>query len=316
MTFYHLNEFIRRVEMVIKILVCGFVMEDVKDAEGSAPNSVRGFFKTAGNRFDFCVVSSFWLNVILQSIGIGDILFLKVIGSLRPLRLLSVTTGLSIISQSITKSARLLTNVAIFLLFFYTMFGILGVQFFRGSMNRLCANVTMTNGTANLELIMPPQGCGGWIDKNNQIQPPVHTGINIKGYLCPKGLQCRVVSTSEIRPTGFLSYDSIFQSVFNIFVSSTEQGWTDIMYRTMDAENSAAVVYHIMAVVLVNLILMNMFVAVIAGTFANIRQQYNDKYEDAKRFLFPCTMISLLIKFTGENWKMRYWLTSSPRRIS
>jgi hypothetical protein len=192
-----------------------------------------------------------------------------------------------IMLRALTASASLLKRVVVFLLFFYLIFGIVGIQSFRGSLNRRCIMETdFQNGTVSDQPVLPEKACGSWYQSPNVICQPIGIdgttdiicgdpgGQYTKGYACPVGQMCKTVDISYERPIGFIRYDNIFIAVFSIFQSVSEQGWTYTMYLTMDAEYPVAAVYHVFVIVVIDLVFMNMFVAVIAETFATVRAEY------------------------------------------
>jgi hypothetical protein len=188
-------------------------------------------------------------------------------------------------SISILRSARLLRNVVLFLALFYIMFGITGVQFFRGAMSKRCqVRQAAPDGSISWVTAQPIRSCGSYYDGDN-IKRPVESQEFpiIKGYTCPIGQSCRIVDVTQERPNGFISYDHIAAAVFSIFQSASEQGWTQTMYITMDADYAFAAAYHVLLIVLLNFVVMNMSVAIIADTFTQIRTEYQNTWEERKR---------------------------------
>lgn len=179
-------------------------------------------------------------------------------------------------ARSLLASFTILKNVFVFLMFFYLFFGILGVQFFRGSMSRRCVIETIQDNTVSNILVFPTRSCGSYLDSNGIPQATFGTSSLSKGYTCPLGQICKVVDVSNESPIGIASFDNIFLSMFTIFQSVTQQGWTQTMYITMDAEFQVAALYHVFVMLVIQLILMNMFIAVIASSFSDIRAEYEE----------------------------------------
>ncbi len=188
------------------------------------------------------------------------------------------------ISRALAASASLIQNVIVFLLFFYVILGIMGVQFFRGSLNRQCVVETRyPNGSFTDVVAFPLRSCGGYEDLNGTIRPPMNAE-GIKGYICPIGQLCKVKDISSQRPNGIISYDTILASMFSIFQAASEQGWSNTMYNTMDAEYAVAAVYHVFCILIVSFVLINMLVAIIAETFANTQAEYRDRMSTEQRY--------------------------------
>lgn len=56
----------------------------------------RAFFENSYNWFDFIVVSSFWINLLLSVDSNSPLLLFRAVSALRPVRLLSISPGLSV----------------------------------------------------------------------------------------------------------------------------------------------------------------------------------------------------------------------------
>ena len=215
------------------------------------------------NRLDFIVVVCYWINMCISFTELNNFYLFLALSSLRPLRLLALTPDLASIMNSLQASGPMLKNVGIFLTFFYLMFSITGLQLYRGALSRRCAlNID------NVTLAIPSKACGSyWSVDGSQLLPAPGNSV-AKGYACQSGQICIVTPN----PAFFaLNYDNIFSSIFTVFVSSTEESWTNIMYDTIDAEGSAAALYYVVLVVLMALVMVQLFIAVIVETFAKIR---------------------------------------------
>lgn len=113
------------VEAVLKILVMGFVM------------GKTAYLKDNWNKLDFIIVLISVLTWILTSIGTVGVSFIRgfrALRALRPLRMVSKNEGMKIVVDCLLKSIPQLFNVLLINLLFFLVFGILGVQFFKGSM--------------------------------------------------------------------------------------------------------------------------------------------------------------------------------------
>jgi hypothetical protein len=66
--------------------------------------------------------------------------------------------------------------------------------------------------------------------------------------------------TDENPHHGFISYDNIVLAVFTIFNTVSMEGWTEIMYWTMDAEYKLAALYHCMVILIMSFIMIQLFV--------------------------------------------------------
>ncbi|KAL1918646.1 uncharacterized protein VTP21DRAFT_2668 [Calcarisporiella thermophila] len=279
------------------------------------------YLRHSFNRMDFLAVICYWVNLALvltktQTTDDHHIYLFQALAGLRLLRLLSITPGNATILQSLKKSAPLLANVAFFVGFFFVIFGIVGVQAFRGSLLRRCVVI----GDNGEELQTLDQLCGGWLERTetgvvqavsfirNSTVPGVPgkpSPLWPKGYLCPVGQKCMERKNPH---NGTISFDNIAESMLLVFVVAGVQNWTDIMYDIMDSEFGWACIYFIIIVIVMNFWLINLFVAVITEMFAKIRQ-------DTSHSAFTSLKHTVVLSETGEGWAIRDDATREPSKF-
>jgi len=95
------------------------------------------YLKDPWNILDFVIVSFSVLNWILDSFSDISVSFLRgfrALRALRPLRMVSKNEGMKIVVNSLLTSIPNLVNVMLICMLFLLVFGILGVQLFKGAM--------------------------------------------------------------------------------------------------------------------------------------------------------------------------------------
>lgn len=111
------------VEFVLKIIVMGFVCGE------------NTYLKDNWNILDFIIVFFSILTWILQSFESIDIQFIRgfrALRALRPLRVVSKNEGIKTVVNSLLNAIPALLNVLMIIVLFLLVFGILGVQLFKG----------------------------------------------------------------------------------------------------------------------------------------------------------------------------------------
>ncbi|CAO0803366.1 unnamed protein product [Mucor circinelloides] len=242
----------------------------------STPNSKTAFLRHSWNRVDIVSIVSYWIDLALllsQQEIIGEdrrILVFKMLSALVLLRLLNLTDGSRVILNSLKKAAPLLVNVLFFVLFFFVIFAIVGVQSFKGSFRRHCVWHDPNNSSNVQEL---QQYCGGYINATGDVVPYLlKDGSEApwsKGFICEMGLTCE---ETENPFGGTISFDNIFSSMLLVMIITGVQSWTDRMYDMMDAEYFVASLYFVIIVIVMNFWLINLFIAVITEMFAKVRE--------------------------------------------
>ncbi|CAG8581095.1 8980_t:CDS:10 [Paraglomus occultum] len=293
-------------EIIARVIVSGFIINPKQSSKSISADSSSNklnesttetryisnaaFLRHSFNRIDLLAVTSFWIDLTLNLMGVHDVRIWKALSTLRSLRLLSVTSGSSTILESLKKSVPLLVNVTFFVGFFFVLFSIIAVQSFKGSLLRRCV-VSDTNSTLDNQL------CGGYYENGEQ-HPYIRLDGSegaIKGFICPSGQICKEVENPS---NGTVSFDNIFTSMVIVFVISSVQNWTDIMYQTMDSDFDWSCLFFIVAVIVLNFWLINLFVAVVTTMFAKIR-------EDSSHSAFTLSKTAPILADDDEEWTLQ-----------
>lgn len=204
----------------------------------------RAFLRHSFNRLDFVAVCSYWISLGICLTGYEaerHLYVFRMMGCLRILRLLGITSGTSVILRSLKKAAPLLVHVAFLIGFFWLVFAVVGVQSFKGSLRRNCVWIDPAGIQENYTQEF--QFCGGHLDIDTGIALPfVHTdgtpgAKTAKGYICPTFSKC----ISDQNPYGgTISFDNIIQSIELVFVVMTANTFSNLLYYTADSDYLAA----------------------------------------------------------------------------
>lgn len=185
------------------------------------------------------------------------------------------------------KATPLLLNVSFLIGFFWLLFAIIGIQSFKGSLDRQCVWIDPDDieNLQNTAFINGNQYCGGQFNKDNSSHDPwvksndsfnvfyplVPGASSSKGYLCPEGSYCIQLPRDQLPFNGTVSFDNIAQSLELVFVIMTGNTFTDLMYYTTDSDYLAAAIFFAAGIVIMMLWLMNLLIAVITSSFQVIR---------------------------------------------
>lgn len=129
------------IECISKIIIKGFYF-------GPTAYLNDGF-----NSLDFTLVFLSVVDWVIKGFSDEDISFMRsfrALRALKPLRVVSKNEGIKIVVDSLLKSIPSLVNVLFIILLFLGIFGILGVQLFKGGI-----------GTCNDETILMKDECNG-----------------------------------------------------------------------------------------------------------------------------------------------------------
>lgn len=112
------------VECVLKIIVQGFYIGN------------KTYLKDPWNKLDFLIVLfsilTWVLEAVVESSNIAWVRGFRALRALRPLRVVSKNEGIKTVVNSLIQSVPALLNVLLIVLLFLLVFGILGIQLFKG----------------------------------------------------------------------------------------------------------------------------------------------------------------------------------------
>nr|XP_045595060.1 voltage-dependent T-type calcium channel subunit alpha-1I-like [Procambarus clarkii] len=233
-------------EMIVKVIAQGLLYG-------------RGaYFNSGWNIMDGSLVIISFIDVLMSVLAttspriFGILRVFRLLRALRPLRVINRAPGLKLVVQTLLSSLQPIGNIVLICCTFFIIFGILGVQLFKGSFY-YCDG-------PNLKNIITKTDC-----------------LAIKGNLWLNRKY---------------NFDDLGQALMSLFVLSSKDGWVNIMYTGLDAvgvdmqpiENYSQwrLLYFISFLLLVGFFVLNMFVGVVVENFHRCREE-QEKEEKARR---------------------------------
>ncbi|XP_054711227.1 voltage-dependent T-type calcium channel subunit alpha-1G-like [Uloborus diversus] len=218
----------------------------------------RAYFKSGWNVMDGSLVIISLVDFCLSFIADGSprifgiLRVFRLLRSLRPLRVINRAPGLKLVVQTLLSSLRPIGNIVLICCTFFIIFGILGVQLFKGSLY-YCEG-------PDIKHVKNRTDCES--DARNQ-------WVNQR-----------------------YNFDNLGQALMALFVLSSKDGWVNIMYTGLDAVgvdqqpienyNEWRLLYFISFLLLVAFFVLNMFVGVVVENFHRCREE-QEKEEKAMR---------------------------------
>ncbi|XP_012271946.2 voltage-dependent T-type calcium channel subunit alpha-1H [Orussus abietinus] len=234
------------VEMFVKVVASGMLY-------GS-----DAYFTSGWNIMDglLVIISIIDLSMSLISASspriFGILRVFRLLRSLRPLRVINRAPGLKLVVQTLLSSLRPIGNIVLICCTFFIIFGILGVQLFKGAFY-YCEGPDIKNVRNKTDCLA---------DKRN-------VWLNRK-----------------------YNFDDLGKALMSLFVLSSRDGWVNIMYTGLDAvgvdqqpiENYSEwrLLYFIAFILLVGFFVLNMFVGVVVENFHRCREE-QEKEERVRR---------------------------------
>ncbi|KAK8774669.1 hypothetical protein V5799_010798 [Amblyomma americanum] len=273
-------------EMIAKMHIRGLIT-------GESP-----YLKDRWCQFDATMVFFLWISVILQVFEITEVVpkfsYLSILRAPRPLimiRFIRVFLKFSMpksrINQIFKRSSQQIYNVTLFFLFFMSLYGLLGVQFF-GEMSSHCVrNGTIAEKVTLNDLAVPDAYCS--MDKES-------------GYECPQGMVCMDLNLPK-SISGFNGFDDFAHSFFTVYQAASPEGWAILMYQAMDSLPAwRATFYFTTMIFFLAWLVKNVFIAVITETFNEIRVQFQQMW--GERVQIQTESTPQVLKGDDSGWKL------------
>ncbi|XP_075158330.1 ca[2+]-channel protein alpha[[1]] subunit T [Haematobia irritans] len=234
------------VEMFVKVVAAGmFYGQDA-------------YFTSGWNIMDGSLVTISIIDLLMSLISasspriFGILRVFRLLRSLRPLRVINRAPGLKLVVQTLLSSLRPIGNIVLICCTFFIIFGILGVQLFKGTFF-YCEGENIKNVSNKSECLSIPGNA--WVNRK-------------------------------------YNFDDLGKALMSLFVLSSRDGWVNIMYTGLDAVgvdqqpivnyNEWRLLYFIAFILLVGFFVLNMFVGVVVENFHRCREE-QEKEEKIRR---------------------------------
>lgn len=267
--------FVFTVEMFVKVVATGMF------------NGAEAYFNSGWNIMDGSLVIISIVDLLMSLLSqsspriFGILRVFRLLRSLRPLRVINRAPGLKLVVQTLLSSLRPIGNIVLICCTFFIIFGILGVQLFKGTFYH-CEGPKIKDVK----------------NKTDCLQHKENVWINRK-----------------------YNFDDLGKALMSLFVLSSRDGWVNIMYTGLDAVgvdqqpvvnyNEWRLLYFIAFILLVGFFVLNMFVGVVVENFHRCREE-QEKEEKIRRAAKRAVQMEKKRKRMHEP---PYYTTYSPLRL-
>ena len=226
------------------------------------------YLSDAWNRLDCLVVVTSWLPILFPSLS--NLSSLRALRALRPLRMISRLPGMRRQVNTLLDSLPHLMDIATLSFFVLVLFGIVGLQLFRGSLRMRCYDAADVLAYAQGEATpLDPVGRSLVGVCHTHVEERLGSGVNQSGVnqhtqdargSCDVGQQCLLYGSNPLY--GTVGFDNIIQAWMTIFQCTTLEGWTDVLDMTRGS-SALAGVYFVALVVFGSFYIPNLCLAVL-----------------------------------------------------
>jgi hypothetical protein len=249
------------------VFVCIFGLEVIIKALAL---SFAGYWKSNWNILDLFV----WLSMVFGlTFSTGESFQIaRLLRILRPLKTIKSVPEMRIMVIALLSSFRHLLDVLALFSFLLLIFGIIGVQTFGGQLTQTCFDERLGYESDPVRLCSFDKGVG---------------------FQCLDSQYCANTITNPVH--GTVGFDNILIGWLTVFQALTLEGWSDIMYSTMDVGHEFSFFYFVSLILFGSFFALNLVTAVIF-----LRFEHRKRIEEAKVkvmaekvcfFLQSCTWI-------------------------
>ncbi|CAI5454353.1 unnamed protein product [Caenorhabditis angaria] len=178
---------------------------------------------------------------------------MRLLRALRPLRVINRAPGVKLVVMTLISSLKPIGNIVLICCTFFIIFGILGVQLFKGMMYH-CVGPDVSDIKNRTHCLSDPHN--KWVNHR-------------------------------------YNFDNLGQALMSLFVLSSKDGWVSIMYQGIDAVgvdkqpienyNEWRMIYFISFLLLVGFFVLNMFVGVVVENFHKCKEALEKEMREKEK---------------------------------
>ncbi|XP_061173087.1 sodium channel protein para-like isoform X2 [Saccostrea echinata] len=263
-----------------------YVFTGVYTMEALIKISARGFIintftylRDPWNWLDFAVIS---LAYVTMGVDLGNLSALRTFRVLRALKTVAVIPGLKTIVGALLEAVRRLRDVMILTVFMLSIFALVGMQLYMGTLRQKC--VTFTNFTyenttegnetawsfhdAWIEYAMNP---AHWYKIDGSDEFLICGNASGAGQ-CPPSYVC--INNTHTNPNfNFTHFDNFGTALLCTFRLMTQDYWENLYQITLRAEGPYHCAYFIIVILLGSFYLVNLILAIVAMSYDETQKQ-------------------------------------------
>jgi hypothetical protein len=222
------------------------------------------------NKIDLIVTVICWVEIILGRVAFFGftIRSIKLLRLLQPLTRFITFAGVEAVLKTVEVGFLALGTVVYLMLFFFVVFGVVGMEAYSGSFNRRCV---WADSYPNWEVKQPEQWCKRFDKRKFELgrfPSEFDNGLNNN---CGPFQLCVDVGAPN---NGFTNFDNMATSMLSIFQSFTADSQYAVMWASLQSEpdyTGITIMYYLFVAFLLGQLLINVFLAVLTTVFTAVR---------------------------------------------
>ncbi|KAL8566099.1 hypothetical protein ACOMHN_051825 [Nucella lapillus] len=282
------------VEAIVKLLARGFILKRFT------------FLRDPWNWLDFVVICSAYLTMAIKELQ--GLTALRTFRVLRALKTVAVIPGLKTIVGALLEAVRRLRDVMILTVFMLSIFALIGMQLYTGSLRQKCVRNWTEELGVNISdeewhtFVWNPEN---WeLDYYNAYQV-CGNGSGAGGCGWATNESGTFICVPNVGPNpnyGFTSFDNFFWALLCAFRLMTQDFWESFYHLILRAQGSAHAMYFGLVILLGSFYLVNLILAIVAMSYDETQKQdaVDAEEEAAERLQQDAEKLSVLTRSPSE----------------
>nr|KAF6353937.1 sodium voltage-gated channel alpha subunit 9 [Pipistrellus kuhlii] len=250
-------------ESLIKILARGFCVGEFT------------FLRDPWNWLDFIVIVFAYLT---EFVNLGNVSALRTFRVLRALKTISVIPGLKTIVGALIQSVKKLSDVMILTVFCLSVFALIGLQLFMGSLKHKCLRASLENVTSSMLDDLDEELYRDYFYFLEGSKDALLCGNSSDAGQCPEGYVC--VKGGRNPDYGYTSFDTFGWAFLALFRLMTQDYWENLYQQTLRAAGKTYMIFFVVVIFLGSFYLINLILAVVAMAY---EEQNQANIEEARQ---------------------------------
>lgn len=214
------------IEVVVKIIAFGFIMDE------------DSYLRSNWNIMDLVITGMALFTWVSHRSKWKSVTTLRPFRALRPLRVISLNSGLKLVANSLIVSVPEILNVIVVCLLVFTVFSVIAVNNFKGKFYSCAGDAFDALGSMQQQLITFPRVWSNLtVDEqswfNSSAAHAFEDASAVDGTVTSR-IVCELLGAewTQVIPQNF---DNVWRGYQTLFQMSTTEGWVSIMLAAVDA---------------------------------------------------------------------------------
>ncbi|KAJ4458068.1 putative Ion transport protein [Paratrimastix pyriformis] len=200
---------------------------------------------------------------------------LRVLINLRLLFVVRIFPGARRMLESYGNNLLTIMHITLLVTSIVLIFATVGVYLFRDAMHWRCLAPVLATNSSEALLQYRGMSLAGWADAGHGrlctdpvvawdgnatmtlMDAAASSASALGGHTCPEGLYC--VDVPQTPNNGVTSFDNVGNAFLTVFQAMSMEGWTQVMYFTMDAVSPVAALYWLLVIFVCNMMMLGLF---------------------------------------------------------